>query len=509
MKKLLATLLAVLMLTSCVACGSTGSDVSEDAAEKCVVVYASDIFNTLDPFATTANSDQAVFDQVYETLAQVQNDGSVAPCLAESWTVSDDAKTYTFSLVKGAKFHNGEEMKASDVVFSYNLALSTASKENFVRTIESVVADDDYTVTIQLKSVTPLFLVYTNEIPIISEKFYNDVNGDINSVACGTGPYELVSIDFATSAMLKSFADYRLGEADIKAAEIRYVGDESTAEIQLESGDLDFMRLSPSYLVNLEGNDEFNIAEVPTLKTAIVALNNTVKPLDNKLVRQALSCAMNRDDIISAAYDGYAVPARFQASDKNCFGVDFSDAEDFSYNPERAKELLKEAGYENGLNLTADYGVYLEVFGGQLEKAAVVFQQNLADVGVTLELKNTSTPDEQCEGGEFAMMVQTLSYRADFSYNECHYATSGIGGNNFCQLSDPYIDEMFEKYNGETDEATRLAGYKELIAYISDLCPNLTMYWPELIFVNNVRVNVVPRNTNNHQYYLYEWSWNV
>ena len=111
--------------------------------------------------------------------------------------------------------------------------------------------------------------------------------------------------------------------------------------------------------------------------------------------------------------------------------MDFSDAEDFSYNPEKARQLLSEAGYPNGLNF-ADFGIQMDILGGTyMEKAAQVMQQNFMDVGIKIELRNTSTPDEDAESGNFALMTQTLSYRADFSYNVCHYGSIGIGGNNF------------------------------------------------------------------------------
>ena len=122
MKKHFAVLLCTIMLfTAVVGCSNNnaGGNVSQKDS---VVVYVSDIFSMLNPFATTANSDQYIFNQVYETLAVVDDNGKVNPCLAESWEISEDALTYTFHLVEGAKFHNDEELKASDVVFTFNMA---------------------------------------------------------------------------------------------------------------------------------------------------------------------------------------------------------------------------------------------------------------------------------------------------------------------------------------------------------------------------------------------------
>ncbi|BDF72787.1 diguanylate phosphodiesterase [Oscillospiraceae bacterium] len=514
MKKHLSLILCAAMLVTLFAgcspaANSGGGNNGGGAAggKDSVVAFVPDIFNTLDPRKTAANSDQYVFDQIYETLAVTQDDGSVKPCLAESWDVSDDGLVYTFHLVKDAKFQNGETFKASDVVFTYNQFLNAPTKANFVNMVEKVEAVDDNTVQITLDKVTPLFLVYTNEVPIMNEKFVTEQNDDISEVACGTGPYQLESIDFATAAKLTRFEDYRQAPAAIKNVELRYVGDTSTAVVQLETGEIDIMQVAPTQLGTLLDNSAYTNVRTHPLKTAVFAINVNVPPLDNKLVRQALTYACDKQSIIAIAYEGYATPARLQANDINCFGVDFSGAEDFTYNPEKAKELLAQAGFPDGLNLS-DYNVVLDVMGGTyLEKAAQVFQQNLADIGVKLELRNTSTPDEDAESGNFSLMTQTLSYRADFSYSVSNYGTVGIGGNNFCQLSDPYVDEMFAKGEAEQDPAQRQAIYKELIEYLVDLCPSIPLFHHEIVYVWNSNLEAVAHDSAVHPFYCYEWSW--
>ena len=184
MKKKIAVILSIAMIVSLfAACGGGGGQTSSKSEDHPVVVYTPDIFNTMNPYETTANSDQSVFDQVYETLAVTQDDGTVKPCLAEKWTISDDGLEYTFKLVENATFHNGETMKASDVVFTFERFMSTAAKKNFVEMIDKVEAEDDYTVKITLSKVTPLFLVYLNEVPILSEKFVTENNDKINEIA--------------------------------------------------------------------------------------------------------------------------------------------------------------------------------------------------------------------------------------------------------------------------------------------------------------------------------------
>lgn len=507
MKKHFAVLLCTIMLfTAVVGCSNNnaGGNVSQKDS---VVVYVSDIFSMLNPFATTANSDQYIFNQVYETLAVVDDNGKVNPCLAESWEISEDALTYTFHLVEGAKFHNDEELKASDVVFTFNMAKKYPGKKNFIDMVESVEALDEYTVCIKLNKPTPLFLVYLHEVPIMNEKFVTEAGEAINETACGTGPYKLVEIDFATAAKLTRFDDYRLEPAAIKDVELRYISDASSAVIALEAGEVHFMDVVPSMVGTLLENPNFNHDLRQPLNTSVISVNTTVPPLDNKLVRQALTYACDKQSMIDIAYEGYAVPARLQAN-TNCFGVDFSDATDFSYNPEKAKELLAEAGYPDGFDF-ADFGITMDVLGGSFhEKIAQVFQQNLADIGVKLELRNTATPDEDAQSGNFALMNQGLSYRADFSYNVCHYGTVGLGGNNFSQMSDPWVDEMFKKGELETDPEKRKAIYKELIEYLVDYCPSIPIFHRQMIYVWAKDLNAVAHDSTVHPYYIYEWSWN-
>ena len=313
----------------------------------------------------------------------------------------------------------------------------------------------------------------------------------------------LYGLSFGKAYLTVAKETFAMEDGQMETADEEY----SKCSIELETGEIDVMKVEPTQMESIEGNDQFTVKEVQTLKTAVFAINTTVEPLDNKLVRQALNYACDKQTIIDVAYEGYAAPARLQASDANCFGVDFSGAEEVTYDPEKAKELLAEAGYPDGLNLS-DYGVVLDVMGGTyLEKAAQIYQQNLADIGVTLELRNTSTPDEDAESGNFSMMTQTLSYRADFSYNVCQYGTSGIGGNNFSQLSDPYIDEMFAKAESEADEATRQELYKELIAYIIDLAPSVPIFHHELIYAWNNRLEGVVHDSTVHPYYFYEWNF--
>ena len=454
MKKKLSLVLATLMLLGLLA--GCGGQPAASGDKDTVVVYIGDIFNSMTPYMTTANSDQAVFDQVYETLTVTKDDGTVAPCLAKSWKMSDDCLEYTFQLEEGVKFHNGEVMTADDVVYSFEQYLANPAKNNFVSMIDKVEMVDANTVKVTLNKITPLFLVYINELPILNKKFVEEHNGNISDVACGTGPYKLTSIDLATSAMLERNDDYRLAPAAIEKVELRYVGDRSTASVQLETGDLDIMSIDPSQLVSFENNDKFTVEKVQTLKTALLAINTTVAPLDNKLVRQAMTYAVDKKSIITIAYENCAVPARLQASDTNCFGVDFSDATDFSYNPEKAKELLAEAGYPDGAGFPAVTYLYnTDDKHSAIAEALQSMWKDVLNVDVTLNNQDWNVFLSTRADGNYDMARDgwISDYNDPVSFMDMFMTGNG---NNNAQYSNSEYDAMMTKVLTDSDAEDRM-----------------------------------------------------
>ncbi|MBR5229963.1 MAG: ABC transporter substrate-binding protein [Firmicutes bacterium] len=505
--RFVALALCMILVLSCFAgCGGSGTETGDDAA-KVAKVYVPDIFNTLNPFNTGAFSDSYVFCQVYETLFTVDDSGVPQPQLAESYEISEDALTYTVKLREDAVFENGEPFKASDVVFTYEYAKGFAAKTAFYGMVEKVTALDDYTVEFKLDNPTPLFLGHTQQMPIVNEKFVNDNGGDISKVACGTGPYTIVSYDPATKVVLTAKDDYRAGKAAVEDVELCYISDGSSATIQLETGDLNFMNLDPTSVELFKGNDKFVTKEVPSMYCALITMNTEVKPFDNKAFRQALSYACDRESIVITSFEGLGSPAYLQA-DTSTFGVDMSLADDYTYNVDKAKEKLAEAGFPDGVNLTEEYGIYLKTIPGtHHEKTGQAFQKNLADIGVIVELQNTQTPDEDVESGNYAIMNQGATYRTDFSYNECSYGALGMNGNNYSRMKESYVDEMFAKGAAETDPEKRIEIYKELIAFIVDYCPTIPVVFRQNVYAWSADLNATAHSNSMFPFFCYEWSW--
>lgn len=483
---------------------SNGSKNSRDD----VVIYVEQVFFNLNPFETVSYVNMYLFNQVYEALTIIDDESNVNPCLATDWTMSDDVSIYTFNLRKGVKFHNGEEMKASDVVFTYNKAMESAALNSYTSSIESVTALDDYTVEIKLKQPSVSFINNSAEIYIVSEKFYNEVAGNLQEQCCGTGPYMPEDVNLNVEIKLKAFPDYWQGEAEIKTAVMRCITDSTTAVVAFEAGELDFMQVyNTSSYQPLADTGLYNTALKTTMHTAFITMNNEVAPFDNKLVRQALTYAMDKDAMIQVAYEGLAQPARMQAAE-SCFGVNFADCPDYSYDLEKAKSLLAEAGYPNGINFKDDFNIVMDVIGGSYhEKLAQVFQQSLAEIGVVLELRASETYSEDCATGNFAISNQGQTFTSDMSYLVSQYGTSGIGSKNYSRFSNARVDELFALADQETDQEQRKVYYKEICEIVTDECPSLCAFHKQIPYVWAKDLNANPHLSSPHPYYIYEWSW--
>ena len=295
---------------------------SSGAKRDDVVIYCESPWASLDPHGTgsTAYVNMYLTNQMYEALTYVNDSGEVTPSLAREWSVSGDGLVYTFTLNEGVKFHSGEELKASDVAYSYNRAMGFPELETYYAPIAKVEATGDYTVDVTLKNAFAPFLSYTENIPIVSEKFTEE-KGSLLEQACGTGPYQLVSFDMNTECKMTRFDDYWKGAASIKDAKFKVITEGTTAVVAFESGELDYMFCyNVSAFAPLEASGKYNTKLAATYHTANILMNNKSAPLDNVHLRRALAHATDRETMIEIAYEGLASPTYLMAN-TSTFGV--------------------------------------------------------------------------------------------------------------------------------------------------------------------------------------------
>ncbi len=308
----------------------------------------------LDPTAGAAAAiDEIVYANIFEGLTRIGPDGSVRPALAESWDVQKEGTVYVFKLRSGVKFHDGTDFEATDVKFSIDRARaddSTNAQKPLFAQIDTVDVVDPLTVKITLKQAQGSFL-------------YNMGWGDAIIVApetadgnkanpVGTGPFKFDSWAKGASIKISKNPDYWGDEASLEKAEFRIVPDAAAAIPALLSGDVHaFANMQAGdALAQIQSDPRFEVVIGATEGETILSTNNKKPPFDNLKVRQAIAHALDREAIILGNGSGYGTPIGSHFSPANEAYVDLTKTYEFDL--EKAKSLLKEAGFENGFQAT-------------------------------------------------------------------------------------------------------------------------------------------------------------
>ena len=495
LKKVLAAALALVMLFACVSCGSDSGDsgAEQDGAETSNLnIRIPDAFSTLDPHNWSLDTDFTLCFQIYEPLYEVDDETNEHPVLATDYTVAEDGMSYTFTLRDDAYFTNGEKLSASDVKFSIERAKASAYLSTNVATVDTIDADDEgNTVVIHLTEPTPGLIEGLSHVLIVNQKFVEenqDENGMLGFNTCGTGPYMLKDYVQDVSVTMEANPDYREGEPSIKTLTFHLILDENTALTAFQAGELDIARFSTSAWDTLKSDEKFGTAELTTNHVTYMVMNLNQAPFDDPLVREAIACATNRDDMIAMAMDGMATPTYTLVTSLMAGYAEIDP--DYTYDPERARELLAQAGYPDGL----DIGEIQTPSGTYFEDATVVLQQQLAAVGITCTITGMeiNTLVNNAMTGNFGMLSigQTNTY--DMSWLSTYYGTEHIGSMNMAGYSNPDVDAKLQEASTCMDPEERISLYHDLLEQLDEECIYLPLYNKTLCVAWNANLNYNP-----------------
>jgi peptide/nickel transport system substrate-binding protein len=305
----------------------------------------------LDPTtATSAAIPRVVYSNVLEGLVKIDRNGKIAPALVRDFKISKDGKEYTFILKKGVKFHDGKPFDAEDVKFTFERLMdpktATAHPE-YYKDIDSVQVVDSHTVKIKMKNVNSMFLFnLARPDSIIVNKQAVD---RLKSAPIGTGPFKFVEWVRGDHITLAKFDDYhRKGIPYIDKVTFNFIGDPSAQIASLKAGDIDVIAydVSPENALLLEKDPKFKVLNGYTTTKVILSTNNSRKPFNDVRIRRAMAHAIDRTALIKGAMSGYGVPIGSHMDPGNPYYIDLTPY--YPYNPEKAKQLLKEAGYADG-----------------------------------------------------------------------------------------------------------------------------------------------------------------
>lgn len=428
---------ATLMLTACGAPASNNStapsaEQSPDASAAQSTSYKSELNvaiaanpPSLDPHGINSNIVGGIGMHIYEPLFSLNASYEAVPVLAESYTVSDDGLVYTTKLRQGVKFHNGQEMTADDVVASMNLWLERCAKAELISG-STFAKVDDYTVTLTVPEASSdiiMVLAAPIQFAAIYPKSVVDAAGpDGVTEYIGTGPYQLAEWKQDQYVKLTRFADYQspegessglVGEKSAATETIyfRVVTDSATRIAGLQTGQYDVSEEVPLERYEELSSDTSLTLDVETGGTLNLFFNTTQGPLANETLRQAVLAALNCDDILLAAYGDpslYTLDPGWCNPDDAVWGSE-AGSEYYNQNdPEKAKELLTEAGYNNEpivLVTTPDYS--------EMYNATLVVQEQLNQAGFNAQVEQydfSTFMEHRADPAQFDLFITSNSY---------------------------------------------------------------------------------------------------
>lgn len=420
-----------------------------------VVVGVTQEPDFLDPYLAEAAGTKEIFYNVYEGLLRLEPDGSFTSLLASSYEMADDGLSYSFVLREGVLFHNGDEVKPSDVIYSIKRGAGLIDGTAYIEPFSIIrdVTADGQTITVALKQADPdLVGFFTNAI--VPETYE-----DLATKPVGTGPFKFDSYQPQQRVLLVANDNYwQDGVPHIDEVEFRILPSADAAFVDLEAGRIDiFPYLTADKGEQLSGR--FNLYQAESNMVQLWALNNAVAPLDNVLVREALNLAIDKDAIIDFVMFGYGEPIHSGMSP--AMGEYYNDKLEASAKGDqvRARELLAEAGYQDGFELTitvpSNYVVHVqtgEVIVNQLAEVGIRAKLEPVDWGTWLERVYT--------GRDYQTTIIALT--SVYTPSDVLHRYRSDDQSNFINFKSADYDRVWQEMEASLEHQDRVSAYHEL-----------------------------------------------
>ena len=515
MKKTLAFLLCFVMIMGLVACGNntqnnggttnngtsdngtgnngggaaSGEEGSTPGVKKDLIIGIASDINQLNVQMQNDQINNNCISLSHQRLVRLDNEtNEKLPSLATSWEWTDDTHL-VFYLVENATFSTGEPLTADDVVFTYERAMNPdptiSAISGTLSLVESVQALDTYTVEFTTTSYSNELIDTLMGVPcsILSKAAYEDPNNE-EPWLVGSGQYifdEWVQNQYVRYVRNENYWGDDPGMAD--EIIFRPLLEASQRVIALQNGEIDVCIDPPTTeLQFLEEDENITVHTQAGTRLFYLGFNCEKEPFNNETLRQAVSCAIDKDMIVDVVLGGRG-KIQYSVLNRGVWSfLDNDKIEAFTYDLDRAKELMAEAGYPDG-GLTVDL---YSANSAPYSTIAPIIQANLQAIGITVNIVtlDEATLKTECQAGNQQMFLWRWNVitRLDETYRELFYTDYGT---NYHQLSDPYVDEMTDKILTEKDEDARLQESHDLQQYMAEIVPQVPLYVPDLVIAYN------------------------
>lgn len=479
-KKLLALFLALVMVGAVLpGCGDGSKDPGGQGNNgktgepvkggEITVGIAQDLDDSLDPHQTVAAGTREVLFNIFEGLVKPNSDGEMIPAVAEKYTLSEDGTTYTFTLREGVKFHNGQTVTAEDVVYSINrcAAVPEGQEKPLVAAfsaVKSVEALDEKTVAVTIAQRDLEFISYMTAA-IIPADYENQ-----DTAPVGTGPFKFVSRTPQQDFVMERFEDYWGAPAWLDKVTYKICENADALVMNLNGGSIDLCaHLTSAQASQL--NQNFQVLEGTMNLVQAIYLNNQAKPFDNQLVRQALCYAIDRQGIMDMVADGHgtAVGSSIYPAFTKYFLPELVDK--YPHDVAKAKELLAQAGYPDGFDMTISVP---NNYQPHMDTAEVVAEQlREAGINVTIQPVEWSTwLDTIYNGRQFQATLVGVD-AANMTARAMLERFTSTADDNFINYNNPEYDQLFQQAITSTDDETQTQLYKQMERVLTETAANV------------------------------------
>ncbi len=470
-KVLLLVALAMLVSTVLTACGG-GSDIDVSDKTELIIANGADA-PTLDPHGKNDNVSSQINGQIYSRLIYFDEDMEIQPDIATEWEQVDDLN-WEFTIREGVKFHNGDELMPEDVKFSLDRHMSSPEVSHTLEAIDEVTVLDNNRVQITTKRPFAALEAHLghSSVAMLNERSVTEIGEDFGQKPVGSGPFKFKDWIVGDSITLEKFDDYYGESPKVETMVFRNIQEGTNRTIALETGEVDLViDIDPTDKGRVMDNDDLEYLEGPGFGVDYIGFNVAKEPFDDIRVRKAINYAINVEEIVDVVMEGTAKVAQAPLQE-DAFGAN-TELEAYEYNPEKAKELLAEAGYPNGFEttiVTNDSGLRISI--------AEMVQAHLKDVGIDLnvDIMEWGKYLEVTGGGHHEMFILGWTNSTGDAENglASRYLTENHGdAGNRMFYSNEKVDELIKSAGGEKDQEKRSDLYKEAQVLIMEDAPDV------------------------------------
>lgn len=437
-----------------------------------IIIGIKNPIETLDPANHRDRVTESVIRNVFDGLVMRDAKGDVQPLIAESWE-NPTPTEWIFKLREDVKFHNGDDLTADDVVFTFKriidegaMAGESSPRKGLLGTLMEITKEDDYTVKFTFETPWPIFLKMLPHQQIVSQKYIEEVGDEeFRKNPVGAGPFKFVEAKFDERIVLERFEDYYGTTAKIQNLVFDVIPETSSRVAALQAGEVQRIHaVTPSLAEELMKNTDLEVKSVNGTRVAMIEMNTQMKPFDDVNVRRAMNHAIDMDKIVDSLFGDYGVrlagtmlPGSFSEN---------TDLKPYEYNPELAKELFAKAGIEAGFSLVIDttdeHKEVAEAVASELRKIDIDAKTRIWDLGVLKELMLN---------GERQMYVMDWGNSTMDPYDILNPKLKTKDRGNYSLYSNEKVDQLLTDGEVELDEGKRAEMYKEAQQIIYDDAP--------------------------------------